>query len=569
MEEMKIGIILSGATTQTAACQLIESAEKGKVKEGMFVIVESEGRKILARISQIIPYNLYLEPGTTWSETIRKGLSVPLDIARQYEICELELLTRVNSHKDIEYPPRPGDAVFRISSSFDREYVEGIFNIKPDRFLYERKDAGPVYKGIIFFGSLSGYSRLPIPLDIEKIPMHIGVFGVTGSGKSFNVGYLIEKLVDIPKGEERASFPMIIVDAHGDYLDYIEEVKKNGKIPEWVKTNYVKRFVLHKMWIRLSRDYGELIEPMAINLNLFDPRALAEMIILFHKGTLEGADQQVNLLVNALEEKDGDFNLIFSDKALFSDFIKHVDSYQFKREGEFEPRYHRETVEAVKRALNEFRRIDTDYKLLLSQKDSILAKENFVDKITEERGVCIIDFSGKGSPELDIKTQQLIIHYISTFLLKKFIEYKTSGKHKPKFLLFILEEAQMFCPSPSYPLETAIAKKSLARIAAEGRKFGISLCLITQRPSFVDEIALTMCNTFFIHRISFEDVRVVRGIVGNLPESIARRLTRLSTGEVIISGQMLPSPFPVLAYVDYKERKVEPTIGKTEVTENF
>ena len=73
--------------------RLLESAEKGEILEGMLALIESENRsKILARISSIIPYNAFYTEGDPWSEARRKGLPIPEEIARQYEICELDLL---------------------------------------------------------------------------------------------------------------------------------------------------------------------------------------------------------------------------------------------------------------------------------------------------------------------------------------------------------------------------------------------------------------------------------------------------------------------------------------------
>jgi len=50
-----IGIILSEATTREAACQLLESAERGGIREGMLLIVETGRKKLLARVAQIMP----------------------------------------------------------------------------------------------------------------------------------------------------------------------------------------------------------------------------------------------------------------------------------------------------------------------------------------------------------------------------------------------------------------------------------------------------------------------------------------------------------------------------------
>jgi len=240
-----VGIILSGATTREATCQLLKEAEKGKIKEGMLLITNSGERKILCRVSQILPYNAFYTEGDPWSEARREGRPIPEAVARQYEICKLELLIEVPK-KEIEYPPRPGDIVVRVDPEMYENYEEDLFGVPKSKRLSDG-----VYKGIIKFGSLSGYGNLPIPLDVEKIPMHLAVFGVTGSGKSFNTEYLIEKLVNIPKSDsEYTAYPMIIIDAHGDYLDYVNYVEENGLVNlDWIKSGWIRRYIFPNAYI--------------------------------------------------------------------------------------------------------------------------------------------------------------------------------------------------------------------------------------------------------------------------------------------------------------------------------
>ncbi len=74
-----------------------------------------------------------------------------------------------------------------------------------------------------------------------------------------------------------------------------------------------------------------------------------------------------------------------------------------------------------------------------------------------------------------------------------------------------------------------------------------------------------MCNTFFIHRISPEDVGYVRSVTGGLPASLSARLTTLNKGELILTGQMSKVPFPLLVRIGTEDRIVPHTAGRTEV----
>jgi len=548
-----VGMILSGATTREATCQLLKEAERGKIREGMLLIINSGERKILCRVSQILPYNAFYTEGDPWSEARREGRPIPEAVALQYEICKLELLIEVPK-KEIEYPPRPGDIVVKVDPKI-KNYEEVLFGVSKNKRISDG-----IYKGLIKFGSLSGYGSLPIPLDVEKIPMHLAVFGVTGSGKSFNTGYLIEKLVNIPKNDsEHVSYPIIIIDAHGDYLDYVKNGLENL---DWIKSGWIQRYIFPNIYMKPEFRRSELVKPMGINLDLLNYTELAEIIVTYFKGTTEGAEQQISGLIRVFELiREAGYSslhdLFNRDRDTLSEYVDRLQN-----EGFFAS-----TIRAINNQLNEFYNLEDKYKLLSLSINSPLKSDKFVDDITNNRGIAIIDFSAEGAPGVDLKTKQLVMTYLATILFNKFTEYKLNGIQK--YLLFIIEEAQNFCPDKSYPIASSLAHSKLSAIATQGRKFGLSLCLISQRPSFVDRIVLSMCNTFLVHRVSPEDVSFVKSITGGLPQSLAARLTTLDTGEVIVSGQMVTVPFPLVVRVPKEDRKIKPTIGETNVVDNL
>jgi hypothetical protein len=540
-----VGIILSGSTTTEATCQLLEYAERGGIKEGMLLLVKSQERKLLARVAQIIPYNAFYTEGDPWSEARRKGLPIPEDVARRYEICKLDLLIEI-PRSEIRSPPQPGDFVLRIDPKEHQKEIFGVSKEDPKH---------------VWIGTLSGYekSSLPIPLYVENIPMHIAIFGVTGSGKSFTTGALIEKLSEIPvKKDTTVSYPMIVIDAHGDYTDYANYVANGGKLGH---IKWVKRYVFPRPFSRIDIRAMGNVQPIGINLDLISPRELAEAIILFYKGTLEGAELQIDnleALFNYMEDKGYSkrqdlFTIYFEDlKNELEELAKNINM-------------HPSTKGAIRRALESFKTIEDKHNLLSVKSD--LKEVDFIDRITREGGLAIFDFSADGAPGVDLKTKQFVMTYLATLLFEQFTQYKM--RKEDRYLLFIIEEAQNFCPDKSYPISSSLAHAKLSAIATQGRKFGLSLCLISQRPSFVDRIVLSMCNTFFIHRVSPEDVNFVRSISGGLPPSLVPRLTTMSTGDVIITGQMVTVPFPLVVHILESDRKVKPTIGKTNVCERL
>jgi hypothetical protein len=531
-----IGVILTGATTQKANCQLFESSEKGGVREGKFLIIESMPgkRQIMVRVAAIVPQNDFYSPGDAWTEARRKQVEIPGQLARQYEICELDLLAEMPGARPIVVPPFPNDKIYEMKLPEEAENIFGVSNKTP---------------GIIWYGTMMGYQNAPIPLNIESIPMHIGIFGTTGSGKSYDTGALIEKLVRICDKEDRIlSFPILIIDANGDYLDYVKFFKDHERFGA---ASAVTRYVFPG-----SPELSKMnVKPIAINLNLMSKREIAEAINLYYSGG-EKTELQVSgleILIAHMEDtaliSEGNYQSIFTDDTKFEDAKAALSNLGL----------HSGTAAAVLRAIEKFKGVQDSYSLL-SEEPKL--DKSFIDKLTKNREIAIIDFSAAGAPGVDSPLKQFVMSYLASILFRVFTQYKIEGQER--YMLFIIEEAQNYCPNLStYNIGYSLAREKLAAIATQGRKFGLSLCLISQRPSFVDQVVLSMCNSFFLHRISPEDVSFVKRVTGGLPPSLDRRLTILDNGELIVSGQMLTLPFPMLIKVP--PREVPQTTGKTDV----
>jgi DNA helicase HerA-like ATPase len=548
-EHEGIGVILSQSTTQGAVCQLFEEAECGGIREGMLLLVEASPnrRRILSRVAEIIPYNDFFTEGDPWSEARRKNMPLPHEVARRYEICKLELLVefpdRARGEKDrkqVTIPPHPGDKVCRIDPTAHQKDIFGVAEGEP---------------GIIWYGAQAGYEHKhsPVPLNVEHVPMHMAIFGVTGSGKSFDTGALIERLVDISvRSGSCLSFPLVVIDAHGDYLEYAEHEGISNPLGAVTK---VTRYVFPDAhWTEKRKAPQQDVQKLGINLDLLPVRDLANLIIQFYGGA--GSELQIYGLERVLKDlKEVPWQLQDLFASSRGEIRRKLDQLQQSKE------IHPLARQAIERALDKFINELTDLKLLTSK--SPLQDKDWIDKLTRHGSVAIIDFSADGAPGVDLPVKQLVITYLASVLFSTFAGYKTSGQNR--YLLFMIEEAQNFCPDTSYPVGATLARDKLSAIATQGRKFGLGLCLISQRPSFLDKIVLSMCNTFFIHRISPADVSFVRTVTGGLPSTLANRLTQLSQREMIITGQMLTVPFPVVIKVQEQDRQVDHPAGRTEV----
>ncbi|UCE73221.1 MAG: ATP-binding protein, partial [Methanomassiliicoccales archaeon] len=136
----------------------------------------------------------------------------------------------------------------------------------------------------------------------------------------------------------------------------------------------------------------------------------------------------------------------------------------------------------------------------------------------------------KGSPP-DIQT--LVVNRICTYLF----ELRKQDKIPP--LMLVAEEAHNFCPQQGQ----VASSKIFRTIASEGRKFGLGLCVVTQRPAKVDKNVLSQCNTQVILKVTNpNDLKAITASVEGLTSGMTDEIQRLPIGTAIITGGKITMP---------------------------
>jgi DNA helicase HerA-like ATPase len=109
-------------------------------------------------------------------------------------------------------------------------------------------------------------------------------------------------------------------------------------------------------------------------------------------------------------------------------------------------------------------------------------------------------------------------------------------------LLLVCEEAHRYVPQdPKLGFEPT--KRALARIAKEGRKYGVALCVVSQRPSELASSLLSQCNTLFAMRMTTQkDQEYVRGAVSDSAIGLLDFLPSLRNAEAIAMGEGVSVP---------------------------
>ena len=157
---------------------------------------------------------------------------------------------------------------------------------------------------------------------------------------------------------------------------------------------------------------------------------------------------------------------------------------------------------------------------------------------------------------------RLILEF--TQRINKVEEYKERRGEYP--IAIILEEAQNYIPEIDKDGKKSIAKKIFERIAREGRKFGVSLIISSQRPSELSKTILSQCNTFVVHKLQNpEDQRYIRQIVSSANEDLLNQLPILPPQHAIIMGEAVRTPIQI----KINEIKIKPDSNNPKIIENW
>lgn len=164
--------------------------------------------------------------------------------------------------------------------------------------------------------------------------------------------------------------------------------------------------------------------------------------------------------------------------------------------------------------------------------------ESFKKQEDKERNqVTIIDMS-----LLPFQVLETITGLIGRMILE-FLSRFDKKKRGSIPVVIALEEAQNYIPEANRKDRESISKKVFERIAREGRKYGLSLVVSSQRPSELSKTVLSQCNSFIVHRIQNpEDQNYIRKLVSSANSEILNQLPTLPQQHVIIMGDCVRTP---------------------------
>lgn len=408
----------------------------------------------------------------------------------------------------------------------------------------------------ITVGNISVSESLDAKIDLDKlISRHCAIVGSTGSGKSNSVSVLLQSIAN----REFPSSRILVIDPHGEYNDALS---KHSKVID-VNSSDDENKLQIPFW---ALSFNELMKIFSGNLTDQNKEYIREKVV---EAKIKSAvDNKIEVTKESIT---ADSPIPFSIKLLWfelSDFEKQTftdttrtsltalivagdaeklisNEYTPAGMGNSAPFLNQRAkgllsfLDSMRNKLN-----DSSYSFLFSpgkltpDKDG-KTKEDldamFLKWLGNELPITILDLSGIPS-EITSSISGTLLKIIYDGLFWG-VNTKVGGKNQP--LLIVLEEAHSYLKAG----EHSISSRTVQMIAKEGRKYGVGLLLVTQRPSELDETVLSQCGTMIALRMNnSKDRGHIRSAVQDELQSMVDLLPSLRTGEALISGEAVKIP---------------------------
>lgn len=401
------------------------------------------------------------------------------------------------------------------------------------RFIY-----GDAKGAVIQLGEHVGSGGAPCYAELnELLGKHTAILGSTGAGKSGTVAAVIHSILERGDyaGHQHWHPQIIVLDPHNEYG---------------------KAFPKH---LRLSTDEGTLALPYW----LLD---LEESLNLFIGKTEFAATSQANIIKNALiivREQAAEMLKLDKTKLTVDSPIPYVlgdptglDNFG-KIGGEL---YTTGLIGAIntQRPQNKNQKDHEDYNKVIRKIDALLkdGRLNFMMQswdssqdplpqvvnqfLTRKTTVQIVDLSGVPNEVAGVASAA-IARII--FQLKV---WQSDDERSNSPVLLVCEEAHRYVPNRGEAQYEA-AQSAIRRIAKEGRKYGVGLLLVSQRPSEVEATVISQCNSWIVLRITNDSDREhVRGVLPDSMSGLTKMLSGLRRQEAVFVGQAATLPSRIM-----------------------
>ena len=380
-----------------------------------------------------------------------------------------------------------------------------------------------------FIGQLATHKNYHLSLDPRALfGRHFAILGQSGSGKSWTVTSLIQHTIKaMPKAH------LIMLDLHGEYCWKDDDGAINSAFPNEI-VNYVDAMDMEMPYWMMS--YAELVD---LFIDRDDKGASIQMAFM----------REILQQLKRKEAKEIGLGVVSIDTPIYFSLAELY--MQFKNANE-ERKDFGKTKGALFGQFDDFlvrmqsRFNDVRYDFLLKPK-----KRNNSGSMAD----LLRQFTGLGDKKANITVVDLssvptdVRPAVSAQVGRLAYEFNYWNPRRREFpITLICEEAHAYIPREKGG-QFEGTKKMMERIAKEGRKYGVSIGVVSQRPTELSETMLSQCSSFICLRTTNpDDQAYIRGLVPEAEGDLTDILTSLGRGEALVLGEAAPLPTRVQVY---------------------
>lgn len=428
------------------------------------------------------------------------------------------------------------------------------------------------------FSKLSSDKEISIPVNGNKFfNKHIAIVGSTGSGKSHTVCKIIQNAVK----EKNGSFALnnshiIIFDIHSEYRSAFPNANflsiDNLILPYWLMNSEELEEILLDTGERDNYNQSSIFRTLVTENKVLHNQE--ERKIYYDTPVFFDIDEITNAVNNLKNEtynaknnsrymiNDGSYNLpsdrrteetsgieLTEEERVKKYFQKEFKFYPIKAQNITKGDYNDGTLDKfsvrLKAKIND-KRLD----FLFGRKTREITFEEVLKQLMgygndKESNVTVIDLSSVPFEVLSITVSlisRLIFEYGYYYKRYRCRIDKDEKVNNDIPILLVYEEAHKYVPR-SELTKYRSSQKAIERIAKEGRKYGITLMLASQRPSEISETIFSQCNNFITMRLTNpNDQGYVKRLLPDTLGNLIEKLPSLSAGEALLIGEAIVMP---------------------------
>ncbi|EFF86755.1 ATP-binding protein [Acinetobacter junii] len=493
----------------------------GKGEVGEFILIESQVNLILGRIVEIRKDDLDKSN---------------LDIAGRIQLLGTIQMDNLHVTAGVEYYPNINDLIY----SAPHEFIAQL----PKR----------MNKGIPEVELNIGFIDIDQGCDINVTPeklfgRHLGILGSTGGGKSYTTAKILEEC-------RKFNSKIIILDPTGEYKDFIGDDIENVHLSDPISPAIGSCAVSLPAECFQETDFIALFEPSGkVQGPKFRDaiRSLRLAQILEDRGLhLDKIDNGVFIKIGRTEESwkvsirsIGGTKLIEDPSARFNPMKL---CQQIRQECVWPPaKTHgiwNEDLNSLSYCLALLSRINglttsRTFEFVFNSIELPTLVKKIEEFYSSNKKILRIDLSDVG---FEFKAREIVANAIGRHLLNQ--ARARSFSDKP--IVVFLDEAHNFIGKVIGNEDTIAKLDSFELIAKEGRKFGLNICLATQRPRDITEGVLSQLGTLIVHRLTNDrDREIIERACGEIDKAASDFLPSLQPGEAVLIGNDFPIPLTI------------------------